>query len=110
MPTFAELMDRDDATPEQLREALNGQRERRENTWSKNRQESLSHSEKSPDAAASTKPVAGRKKKKESGVEQLNIRLNNAQREVLGKLTDKLGISKSSVMKLALMTLNQQYK
>ncbi|PWI77269.1 hypothetical protein DEO48_25230 [Enterobacter sp. CGMCC 5087] len=109
MPTFAELMDRDDTTPEQLREALRRQRERQENTWRKKRQEKLSYSEKPPDADA-TKLISGRKKKKESSGEQLNIRLNNAQQEVLGKLTDKLGISKSGVMKVALMALNQQYK
>jgi predicted HicB family RNase H-like nuclease len=107
MPTFAELIDRGNATPEQLREALKRQRNRREQMWSKRRQE---HTEKISDVISERWSATGHKKKKGSEEEQFNVRLNHAQREVLNNLSDKLGISKNSVMKVALMTLFNHHK
>lgn len=109
MPTVAELIERGDATPEQILAALRRQRERRDAIWRKRRDEKggLSMQGSNPRSDMQTKKKKTRTNDKEI---TFTSRFNGIHIEVLDHLSDKLGISKNSVIKVALMTLLQQHK
>lgn len=109
MLTVAELIERGDATPEQILAALRRQRERRDAIRRKHRDEkcglSIQGSNPRPEMQA-------KKKKTRSSDKEITFtsRFNGVHIEVLDHLSGKLGISKNSVMKVALMTLFNHHK
>ena len=87
MPTFAELIERGNATPEQLRDALKRQHERQERT----RLNKLQESSRS----------GGRGTKKESRGDLFTMRMVKAHRDNLRRLSGRMGISQADVMRMA---------